>query len=357
MKSTLGVGYSGPAVAGTHLYVMGARGGKERLFAINVQDGDESWSAEIGDMLENSWGHGPRGTPTVSGQHVYALGAQGNLICAAAADGQVKWKQSLTDFGGKLPNWGYSESVLIDGDNVICTPGGDDGALLALHKETGETVWQSREFTELAQYSSVIAADVHGVHQLIQVTKRAVVGIAANSGTLLWKADWPGRTAVVPTPVFHDGHVYVTSGYNVGCGLFRISADNVATEVYSNRNMKNHHGGVVLLEDHVYGYSDGLGWVCQEFKTGEVTWRSKELGKGAVTCANEMLYCIGEQDGEVALVEATPESWKEVSRFTLQPQSELRQPRGRIWTHPVVADGKMYLRDQELLFCFDVATE
>ncbi len=350
-----GVGYSGPAVVGDKLFIMGARDETELLLCIDTEKGAESWSAEIGPIYRNGWGDGPRGTPTVDGDVVYAMGAQGNLICARVSDGSIVWKTSMRDFGGRTPNWGYCESVLVDGEKLICTPGGAKGAILALNKKNGEQIWQSEDFTDGAEHSSLVVGENGGKRQYIALTMRHTAGVAAENGELLWESSFPGRTAVVPTPIFSDGHVYVTSGYGSGCKLVKLSADNTATEVYSSRNMSNHHGGVIKVGDHLFGYADGRGWVCQDFQTGDVAWNERsKLGKGCLTCADGMLYCMSEGDGTVVLVEASTEGWNEHGRFRLDPQTTLRKPSGRIWTHPVVVDGRLYLRDQDLLFCFDV---
>jgi outer membrane protein assembly factor BamB len=267
----------------------------------------------------------------------------------------VLWKKTMEEFGGQVPDWGYTESVLVDGDKVVCTPGGSRGAILALNKMTGEPVWQSKEFKDGAQYASLIAADHNGARQLIQLTQKSVVGVDAKDGKLLWRTDWSGRTAVIPTPIFHDGHVYVTSGYGAGCKLVKIDKDNALKQVYANKLMKNHHGGVILLGEHVYGFSDDVGWACQDFKTGELAWSEKgKLGKGAIGCAGNRLYLLEESSGDVVLIDASPKGWKEHGRFRLEPQTKLRKPSGRIWTHPVISNGRLYLRDQEILYCYDV---
>jgi outer membrane protein assembly factor BamB len=246
-----GNGYSGPAIADGKLFTMGTRQRTEVLIALDANTGKELWTAEIGALLRNNWGDGPRGTPTVDGDRVYALGGQGTLICARVADGKILWQKTMKELGGSTPNWGYTESVLVDGDKVLCTPGGSKGAVAALEKMTGKTIWQSGEFTDDAQYASIIAVDHNGDRQYIQLTMKTLVGVRASDGKVLWKADWPGRTAVIPTPIFHDGHVYVTSGYGVGCMLVKIGPGNQVTKVYDNRVMKNHHGGVLLLDGHI----------------------------------------------------------------------------------------------------------
>jgi len=264
----------------------------------------------------------------------------------------------MSDLGGKVPMWGYAESVLVDGNRVICTPGGGQGAVAALDKDSGKVVWQSKEFTEDAQYSSPILAEHNGTRQVIVLTMRKVAGVAAQDGKLLWQSDWPGKTAVIPTPIFKDGCVFVTSGYDAGCKLIRIGPENAVSDIYANGNMVNHHGGVLLVGDFLYGYSDRGGWSCLNFKSGASVWQKKDaLGKGAVASAGGMLYLLSENDGAVVLAEASSAGWSEKGRFRLDPQTRQRSPSGKIWTHPVVADGKLYLRDQEIVYCYDVKGE
>ena len=350
-----GEGYSGPAIVAGKLFTMGTRDESECLLAIDANTGKELWVARIGSVFRERRGNGPRCTPTVDGDRVYAMTGEGELACASVADGKILWEQRMTDLGGIVPHWGYTESVLVDGDKVVCTPGGSKGALAALEKKTGKLLWQSAEFAEPAHYSSMIVAEVDGMRQYIQLTENAVVGIAATDGKLLWKSDFPGRTAVVPTPIYQDNHVYVTAGYGAGSKLVKIGPGNKASDVYENKVMKNHHGGVILVGGHVYGHSDGSGWVCQNFKTGAEVWAERRaLGKGAIAYADGMLYCLDEESGTVVLIEASPQGWKEHGRFKLDPQTKIRAQQGRIWTHPVISNGKLYLRDQDLIYCYDV---
>lgn len=353
VNSDVGLGYSGFAVVGGKLFTMGAREDTEYLICVDVSNGKELWSARIGTRLDNGWGDGPRGTPTVDGDYVYAMGGQGTLICVAG--GEVRWQKTMSALGGKKPGWGFCESVLVDGDRVVCTPGGRDGAIVALNKGTGDVIWQSKELTNGAQYASVVPVELNGQRQYVQLFQDSLAGVSPSDGKLLWKTDWPGKTAVIPTPIVYDNHVFVTSGYGVGCKLVKIGAENQVEEIYFNKNMKNHHGGVLRVGEHVYGHSDGGGWMCLDFKTGEIVWSEKSaLGKGCLTCADGMLYCLDERDGTVALVEANPAGWKEHGRFKLSPQTSRRSPKGRIWTHPVVCNGKLFLRDQDVLTCYDV---
>ena len=353
-----GLGYGGPSIADGKIYFMGARGDSEYLIALAEQDGTELWATEIGSLLTNRWGDGPRGTPTVDDDRVYALSGSGNLVCVNPADGSIHWSKTMQSLGGKVPRWGYTESVLIDGSKVVCTPGESMGTIAALDKITGKLIWQSGDWTDGAQYASIIPMDRNGKRQYIQLTMETLGAVDAADGSLLWRSDWPGSVAVIPTPIVRDGHVYITSGYGVGCKLVRIDAENKVKEIYANRDMKNHHGGVILLDGHLYGYSDAAGWTCQDFMTGDTVWRErKALGKGAIGYADGMFYCLSESDGTVALIDASPKGWNEHGRFQIEPQTEQRKPSGRIWTHPVIANGRLYLRDQELFFAYDIKAE
>ncbi len=352
-----GIGYSGFSVVKGVLYTMGAREQQEYLIALDASTGAEKWSTPIGDTYSNNWGDGPRGTPTVDGDRVYALSAKGSLVAAQASDGKVLWKHTMEEFGGKLPGWGFCESVLVEGDKVIATPGGSKGALVALNKNSGALIWQSSSFTDEAHYSSTLLASLNGKRQIIQLTPKNVVGINSEDGATLWQSPWGGKVAVIPSPIFHNNHVYITSGYGVGCKLVKIGPDNQVSDVYENKVMKNHHGGVILVGDYLYGHSDGAGWVCQNFMTGTEVWSTKQFGKGAVTYADGKLYCLEEGSGTVALVDASPTSWVEHGRFTLAPQTTLRKKDGRIWTHPVISGGKLYLRDQEIIYCYNIKAQ
>ncbi|MEC8044278.1 MAG: PQQ-binding-like beta-propeller repeat protein [Verrucomicrobiota bacterium] len=356
MNEDGGLGYAGFSVSNGGLYTMGAFGKTEKLLAFNASTGKKVWELPIGDLLTNGWGDGPRTTPSVSDGKVYALGGKGNLVCADSRTGQKIWETHLVkDLGGKVPGWGYTESVLVDEGRVICTPGGSGGALSALDANTGKVLWRSKEFTEPAQYSSPIVITQRGKRQYVQLVMKKLVGVDARSGRLIWESDWAGKVAVIPTPIYADDHVYISSGYGIGCKLVELTSSG-ARDVYDNKIMKNHHGGVIKLGNYLYGYSDGYGWVCQDFKSGELLWNEKKaLGKGAIAYADDRFYCLGEGDGRVVLIEATPKGWRPKGEFTIDPQTKKRNPKGKVWTHPVIANGKMYLRDQELIFCYDIS--
>lgn len=350
-----GSGYAGFAIAKDSLFTMGLRDGQEFLIAVDASTGKELWSSSAGQKYPNGWGDGPRMTPTVDGDRVFAIGGQGLLICVEAKNGKLIWSKNLvTDLGGQLQDWGYTESPLVVGDIVICTPGGPQGTLAGLDKSSGAVRWRTSGLTDKAQYSSPILIQHEGQPQVVQLVMNRFFGVTPKDGSVLWKKDFPGRVAVIPTPIYEDGIVYVTAGYGVGCEAVRLGTNNSIAPLYSNKVMKNHHGGVVCVDGYLYGHSDGAGWVCQELKTGKEIWSHKGFGKGSVTYADGKLICLDERNGDVALVEASTQGWKELSRFKLAPLSSKRSPQGGIWPHPVVVNGRLYLRDQELLHCFNV---
>jgi outer membrane protein assembly factor BamB len=329
----------------------------------------------VGESFKNGWGGGPRTTPTVDGDQVFAMGGEGDLVCVKKGSGEVVWKKNLkNDLSGQLqpPSiWGYSESPLVDGDQVVCTPGGKDGTLAALDRKTGEVRWRSKELTDAAAYSSLVVAEFGGVRQYVVMTGDSTAGVAAKDGSVLWRHERKAKVAAIPTPIVTKNSVFVTSGYDAGCELIKVAAKGKefeATKEYSNFSLVNHHGGVVLLDGHLYGHSEGrrskpgpgeeAAWVCMDLATGKSDWRSDKFPKGSVVYADQRLYCYSELDGAVVLVEASPKAWVEHGKFKIPKLSTLPRPKnqmkGNIWTHPVVADGKLYLRDQELIYCYDV---
>ncbi len=356
LNENVGLGYAGVSISGGKLFTMGLlEDNQEYVICLNEADGKELWKTAIGERLENGWGDGPRSTPTVDGGFVFALGGKGELACLDVSSGEIKWSKSAKSLGGGIPGWGYCESVLVDGKQVVFTPGGKQGAIAALNRESGELLWQSPDVKYGAQYASLVPVELNGQRQYLQFFQEALVSVSADNGAMMWEAPFAGKTAVIPTPIAKDNFFYVTAGYGAGCLMVEVDGDNKVATIYENKEMKNHHGGVVLVDGYLYGYSDGPGWMCQNFKTGEVVWSNKEvLGKGCITCADGMLYCVDEKTGTVVLAKATPEKWEEHGRFLLEPQTQKRNPKGRIWTHPVVCNGKLFLRDQELLSAYNL---
>jgi outer membrane protein assembly factor BamB len=367
-----GVGYSSPAVVGERVYLSGARGADEYLFALNAATGKEEWKLKIGPVfstrLTDQWGKGPRSTACVADGKVYAMGGWGDLVCAEAKSGELVWKTSMAkDLKGevnpicadptKTIGWGFTWSPLVDGDKLIVYPGGPDGAVAALDCKTGKPLWQSKKLTVQASYASPVMAELAGVKQYVVFSNEGLHGISTD-GDLLWSYKRINNDVVMSTPICHDDHVYCSIGMGkLGCDLVKISKAGgkfTAKKVYSNKEMKNRSGGVVLVGDALYGYSDTIGWVCQDFKTGEAVWDDKKLGPGSLICGDGNLYCYDEEEGVVALVEATRAKYTEKSRFTLPDQTKLRSPSGKNWTPPVIANGHLFIRDQELLFCYKI---
>lgn len=350
----LGEGFSTPSIVGNLIYVMGNRDGKELVLALDRSaKGEIVWFAVVGDVRHDGGGYpGPRSTPSVDGNRVYALGLNGDLVCLDAARGQEIWRHDLVgEFGGQVGGWGYAESVLVDGPWVLCTPGGPEATLLAINKTNGKPAWKSK-IGDTADYASIIAIEVGGVKQYVQFTKQGVIGVNAKNGRLQWRYNAPANgTANCATPVFADDSVFAASGYGAGGGLVRLKKHGRkfdADQAYFTKEMKNHHGGLVLVDGCLYGSDDPGVLTCLDFETGKVKWRDRSCGKCSLVYADGMLYCRSEQ-GLVSLVRASPDGFELAGRFE-QPQRSDRSA----WPHPVVADGRLYLRDQEKLLCYDV---
>jgi outer membrane protein assembly factor BamB len=359
--TTIGGGYSTPTVVGERVYLMGDKKDQEYLMSLDAKTGKEVWCISVGKIGANPKGlnyPGPRSTPTVDGDLIYILGSDGDLVCVESCKGDIKWKKNLkTDFAGEVGKWAYAESPLIDGDVLVCTPGGKEATLAALNKKTGETIWKAAvPEGDAAAYASVIAVDVGGGRQYVQFVANGVVGVDAKSGKFLWRYNkTKDQAATIPTPIFHDDCVFTSTSRN-GSGLIRVKPD-AAEEIYYNKTSLNSIGTPVRIGDYLYA-TDGRGdLVCMEFKTGEVKWRNPSVGTASLCYADGLLYVRGqggtgfgpEKPVFVALVEATPDGYKERGRFE-QPDHGNKPA----WPHPVIANGRLYLRDQSALFCYDV---
>jgi outer membrane protein assembly factor BamB len=353
----LGGGYCTPSVAGGRVFGISFRGKDEVVWALAEVNGQELWKTRIAEAKPASGSEGREGsrsTPTVDGDFAYALGEQGDLVCLETATGKEHWHKNLVkDFGGAVPHWGYSESPLVDGDKVIATPGGKEATLIALNKNTGDTIWKAQvPEGDQAQYSSVIIAQMNGQRQYIQFVKGGVVGMAANDGVFLWRYNHPANgIANCSTPIFHDNEVFAASGYGTGGGLAKLISGQgriKAEEVFFCKQMKNQHGGMVLVDGYVYGADDPSMLTCLEFKTGKVMWEERKAGKGSIAFADGRLY-YRDEGGLLVLVEANPEKYVEHGRFDQPDRSK-----ARAWAHPIVANGRLYIQDQDILLCYDV---
>ncbi len=347
----LGKGYGSLAIQGDSIYVQGTQGNNSVVFRLNRSDGKTVWARALGRTLNQEKGGGPRGTPTADGERVYALSENGDLACLRSSDGSLIWARNiLKDFNGSNPEWLVSESPLIDGNNLIVTPGGKQAGIVALDKTTGKTVWKTEGLSDPAAYSSCIVADVQGVRTIMTLTSQAGVGVRAKDGMLMWRYEKVANdTANVTTPVFFKDKVFYTSAYNTGCVLLRLKAENnvvKAEQVYFSRDMMNHHGGVILVNGYLYGFSNAI-LTCMEFETGKVMWRNRSVGKGCLTYADDRLYLLGENN-TVGLAEANPSAYVETGRFQISDQG------WPSWAHPVVCGGRLYIRNQGVLACYDI---
>ncbi len=371
--SGLGVGLSDVAIAGGKFYSMGDRdieGQKAQyIYAYDLGTRKELWHTKVGPAHAVQDG-GPRGTPTVDGGFAYAISTEGDVICVTLDTGKIVWTKNLVkDLGGaKNITWKFSESPLIDGDKLVCTPGGHGAIMAALNKKTGDILWRTVVAADLgpkgkqeAGYSSIVISQGAGVKQYVQLTNEGVIGVAADTGTLLWSYNRVANgVANIPTPIIDGDFVFCATGYNTGAALLKLSAADggvKAEEVYwvDAKSFQNTHGGFVKVGDHIYG---GIGHnqgrpTCLDFKTGKVRWyEAKQPGKGSsgVLYADGHLYFMYE-DGLVALIEATSDKYNLKSTFKLP---ERPTAAGNAWTHPVISDGKLYLRHGDILFCYDV---
>jgi outer membrane protein assembly factor BamB len=364
----LGGGDSAPSVAAGRIFGMSNRGKDEVVWALAESDGKELWTTRLGAAYGQGRPQskeGPACTPTIDGDLAYVLGLGGDLVCLQVADGKVVWRKSLTaDFGGTVQMWSYRESPLIDGDKVIITPGGKEATLVALNKKTGAVIWKaSVPGGDAAAYSSAIAIDSGGKRQYVQFLSRGLVGIAAEDGRFLWRYDAPAnRMGInISTPLYHDGEVFAASAYGAGGGLVKLSKDDKggvkAEELYRTRKMENHHGGMILRDGYLYGANGGNGGgflTCLDFKTGKVMWDERDkpnrsgVDKGSVALADGRIY-YRQEDGTMILFEPSPKEYIECGRFAQPDRTKLPA-----WSHPVIANGKLYVRDQDVLLCYDV---
>ncbi len=349
--SNLGRGYGSVSVRGDRIFVQGSQGDESIVLALERSSGQTSWTRPLGPGLDQNRGGGPRGTPTLDGNRLYALTENGDLASLSTEDGSVVWKRNiLTEFDGGNPRWRISESPLVDGERLIVTPGGSDAGVVALDKRTGQTLWTSAGLSDPAGYSSCLAVEVDGLRLILAFTARAAVGLRASDGQPMWRYEpVANRTANITTPIFHDNKVFFTSAYGTGAALLELkrNGDSVsAEEIYFTRNMQNHHGGVVLLNGSLYGFSNAI-LTCLDFETGERRWRDRSVGKGALTYADGHLYLLGEKN-VVGLAEATAEGYREKGRFTIQDQGLPS------WAHPVVSGATLYIRNQGVLAAYDV---
>jgi outer membrane protein assembly factor BamB len=342
----LGDGYSGFSVLQGRLYTQGQRGSDQFVIAIDTASGKKVWETKSGRAFDERRGPGPRGTPTTDGDRLYAQASDGTLACLKAASGEKVWEVDLLSIsGGSIPTWGISGSPLVDGNRLIVAPGGRNGSILALDKMTGKVIWKSQ--SDDSGYSSPIVFDHNGTRQIAILTGDAALGLQASDGKLMWRYEKVANdVANIATPIYYNGHLFVSTDYGTGCALLRLGPKG-AEEVYFNRDMRNHYSSSVLIDGYLYGFSSTI-LTAMKWDDGQVAWRDRSVGKGSVAYAEGRLYVLGE-NGNVALVEVSPAGYKEISRFSI--------PQGRYftWTPPVIANGRLYLREQDQLYSYNVS--
>lgn len=362
----IGRGYTSLAIAGDRMYLLGdtiegVEGTDEYLICLSRQDGKRVWATKMGPAWEQgkpTW-QSSRSTPSVDGERVYALSAEGELVCCNSETGAEAWRKNLKqDLGGtKGDGWGYSESVLIDGDHLICTPGGEKTTMAALDKLTGETVWTCvREGDRGAGHASMVISEIGGVRLYVQTTAGGALGVRAEDGKLLWSYPIEKTTAVAPTPILKDDLVFFAAGYKRGGALLKQAADGKGgvsvSEVYPLKTeLANKHGGIVLVGDYLFGDTDDQGIpFCAKLMTGEVVWKKRGSGNGsiAMAAADGRLY-MHYANGQMVLAKAEPGEYVEVGSFSV-PNSGDRPS----WAQPVILDGKLYLREQNTILCYDI---
>ncbi len=353
-----GKGFSSVVVKDGRVFTLGERADGEYLVAFDLKTGKELWSQPMGDGYKNKFGNGPRSTPTVDGDRVFGLGASGQLWAVSTHDGKPIWHHDLiAKFGGesiiekfkgkKTIRWGLSESPLVEGDLLICNVGAKGGSIIAFNKTNGETVWRSKGIDDVPGYASAIAVTMGDVRQIINYTGKRMLGLNVNDGSVLWEYDKTAKTnANHATPIFHDGNVFMSGK---GTSLVKLIADHEkfkVEEVYHLGKLRNHHGGSVLVGDHVYGvYSKGL--TCVDLKTGETKWKDRGVGPASISYADGKLFCVGEK-GKVSLVKASPDKFEELSSFSIEPIQKT------IWAHPVISDQRLLIRNADEILCYDV---
>jgi outer membrane protein assembly factor BamB len=346
----VGNGYSSFSTSGGRLYTLGARSGTEYVIALDRVSGAKVWEVANGRRFENDRGDGPRSTPTVDGDRLYVLGGSGDLTCLDSATGRKIWSINIVSkFGGGNPYWGYSESPLVVGDRILINAGGRGASIVAVSKADGSTFWQ--QHSDGAGYSSPMLMRTGSLNQVIFFTDSRALAVDPRDGRLLWSYHKASNgTANVATPIVRGTRVFLSSDYGTGGALLDVrAAGNIATanEVYFTRDMRNHHASSVLIGDHLYGFSSSI-LTALKFDTGDMAWRDRSVGKGSLIFADNRLYLYSE-DGVIGLADANPAGYREHGRFSLAQQSGLPT-----WSHPIITDGLLIIRDQDNVYAYNV---
>jgi outer membrane protein assembly factor BamB len=354
----IGAGYSGVSVSGYKIYISGNAGTQSTVFCLD-KDGKEIWKKDNGPAHTGRY-PGTRGTPTIDSDFVYDISPLGEVACYDAKTGSKKWSRNIIkDYGTKVPQWEIGHSLIVDGDNLISLLGGAKHSAIAMDKRTGKTVWEAPPAPNGAPsgHTTPYLFDFEGVRVVIVMSDLSVEGLDAKTGKKHFSIPWKNRTETNCTmPIYRDGHLFMTTGYGFGAKLFKLAknAEGIITptEVWFEQRFDNHHGGVILVDDHVYGTTHNGSWASINFMTGEVGYLSRAAGKGSVHYADGLLYGLTENDKTVLLIKPEPKEFVLLGKFELPNEAE-----GPSWAHPVVVNGRLYLRHGTYLYCYDVKAE
>ena len=350
----LGQGYSSATVANGTVYVTGMDDQKQGyLFAFGL-DGSPKWKTAYGPELDKRGPAvaGTRGTPTIDGDRVFLVTGLGKVITFDAAKGQVlKTVDLLERFGAKQAQFGFAESVLVDGQKVICTPGGPDASLAALDRNTGEVLWQTKGLSQPTGCCSARIIDHGGRRLILTMLAQSVVAVDPGTGEVVWQHEYPHRAGVQPNPpLYGGGLVYVSSGMGVGGAMLSLADSSPsAAPKWTDKTMDCQMQGTVLIDGYIYGtaQSGNKGLVCLEWKTGKAVWNAPAIGQGVVVAAEGMLYVYA-LDGKMYLVKPNPAAFEPVSQFAVSEGTNEH------WAHPTIANGRLYIRHGDALIVYDI---
>jgi len=355
----LGKGYSSVAVADGFLYTAGLKDQQTYVYAFDLK-GKLIWEKPNGPSWETEkpWArtyNGARCTPGYSEGLIYHLGELGRLTAFDSGSGDEIWSMELRElFDAEIPEYAYSESVFIEGDRLYCCPAGKKAYLICLDKHTGKLIWKNSDIRGTVGFGSLISFDHGGYHQIAGLSSNTIFGVDAETGKLLWDVDFENnRSNNVADPIFHQGRIFASSGYGKGSILIKLTepGDGITPEtIWQTELLDNHHGGVILHEGYLYGAGhNARGWFCLDFQTGKEMWKTG--GKGSLTYADQMLYCLDER-GIMTLMKAQPDTHETVSSFEVPEGGE-----GMYWAHPVVCAGRLYIRHEDRLFVYAIAAD
>jgi outer membrane protein assembly factor BamB len=353
----IGEGYSSVSIADGLIYTAGNLRDKTAITAMSL-DGSVRWRAPAGKPWVKAYA-GSRATPTFDNGRLYHQSPLGQIVCLDAKTGRQIWTLNvLEEFEARNITWGLAESLLVDGERLVCCPGGANASMVALDKQTGEPVWIAKSTGDLAGYATATVAEYRGMRIILTMNAKALIGVNAHNGELLFRHLHETRLdSNAVTPIFHDGQIFITAGHRSGAEMLRLAVDgqNVAVErIWRSSDLDNFHGGVILLDGYLYGAAHlaknarRTPWVCLDWKTGRTMHTAKGVGMGSLTCADGLLFVLSEK-GQAGLVEADPAKHRLVGRFELPTRGE-----GPVWAHPVVCGGRLYIRHGDVLFTYDV---